>query len=190
MGAALAKTQKGAMEMTDETRVIRWPWMADIPAGSEKLAEFRRIVATVAAPDGVEMLRSQAFSASKDQIVRARETVWNTVAGHWDCGTAAMLTSELVENSIAHSGSHFFGLNIARTADGLLLTSVVDEGCNGFPHLLPNLSGPARGRGLRLVDALAVRWGVVRGARAGAAVWFEIGCRPVVPPAGRWRRLR
>lgn len=149
--------------------------MNHIPV-SDMLAGFQHIItATMTSPGVVEVLRSEAFSASTNQAVHARQAVWDTLAGHPDCGTAALLTGELAANAIAHSGSRFFGLAIARTEGDLLRVAVVDEGRTGFPRLIQGRSGAERGRGLALVDSLARRWGIIRCPRAGAAAWFEYG---------------
>ena len=147
---------------------------------------IRRSIAA-AMPNAVVTLQSKVFPARDDRIVRARQMVWDVQSGHRDCGTAALLAGELAANSVAHSGSRLFGLAIARTVSGVLWVAVADEGCKGFPRLRGDTSGARCGRGLRLVDSLACRWGITRQAHAGVAVWFECGGR-LRSPSRRIRR--
>ena len=100
-----------------------------------------------------------------------------------DCpttSTAVLLVSELVTNSIQHSRSRCSGGIVAVTlmalADGIR-AEVHDEGSVTVPTLhrepppAPGLQ--EGGRGLRLVNALAARWGYCRDA-ASAVTWFEL----------------
>jgi len=100
-----------------------------------------------------------------------------------DCpstSTAVLLVSELVTNSIQHSRSRCSGGIIAVTlialADGIR-AEVHDEGSVTVPTLRseppPTADLDERGRGLRLVDTLAARWGYCRDA-ASAMTWFEL----------------
>ena len=86
-----------------------------------------------------------------------------------------LLVSELVTNSLRHSGagpgdSIRLRLDVAR--DGVRV-EVEDDG-PGFEAATPSRPAPERtgGRGLWLVDLLASRWGVVR--KRGTCVWLEI----------------
>lgn len=100
-----------------------------------------------------------------------------------DCAstsTAVLLVSELVTNSIQHSRSRCSGGIVAVTLIALaggLRAEVHDEGSTTVPTLRSEPS-PAPdleegGRGLRLVDTLAARWGYCRDA-ASAVTWFEL----------------
>jgi anti-sigma regulatory factor (Ser/Thr protein kinase) len=86
-----------------------------------------------------------------------------------------LLLSELVTNSVRHSGAPAgatIGLRVCVLRNGGLRAEVTDGG-RGFeptPRDLPQTE--AGGWGLHLVDRLADRWGVDR--RGPARVWFEI----------------
>lgn len=94
--------------------------------------------------------------------------------------TAVLLVSELVTNSIQHSRSRCSGGIVAVTlialADGLR-AEIHDEGSVTVPTLRRDPPDPPDleegGRGLRLVDTLAARWGYCRDA-ASAVTWFEL----------------
>src|SRR5215813_400338 len=100
-----------------------------------------------------------------------------------DCpstSTAVLLVSELVTNSIQHSRSRCSGGIVAVILIGLadgIRAEVHDEGgvtvptLYSEPPLAPDLE--ESGRGLRLVDTLAARWGYWRDA-ASAVTWFEL----------------
>ena len=100
-----------------------------------------------------------------------------------DCATTStvvLLVSELVTNSIQHSRSRCSGGIVAVTlialADGIR-AEVHDEGSITVPTLRsepPPAPEPEEGgRGLRLLDTLAARWGYCRDA-ASAVTWFEL----------------
>lgn len=81
--------------------------------------------------------------------------------------TAVLLVSELVSNSVAH-GVGTVVLRLELEGD-LLRVEVGDQG-HGKPAIRQE-AGADGGWGLRLVDALARRWGVQDG---DALVWFEV----------------
>ena len=89
-----------------------------------------------------------------------------------------LLVSELVTNSVRHSGSPAGSkVGLAVSASGSTLRVEVTDAGRGFqptPRSAPHTE--AGGWGLHLVDRLAHRWGVHHGARA--VVWFEIDAAP------------
>ena len=100
-------------------------------------------------------------------------------ASHLESEVAVLLASELVTNSVLHSGSSVPGgvVTVSGAAGGGgVRVEVTDHSGPGVPVLLPagSADGEAEGsRGMRLVDALAARWGWRR--RGGQMVtWFEL----------------
>ena len=90
---------------------------------------------------------------------------------------AQLLVSELVTNSIKHSGCDDpIRLRVWTRSSGLKVE--VADGGYGFDA---GSVGPREdaegGRGLMILEALADRWGVCRDA--GTRVWFELSPRPV-----------
>jgi anti-sigma regulatory factor (Ser/Thr protein kinase) len=93
---------------------------------------------------------------------------------------AVLLASELVTNSVEHSGSAVAGGVVTVTVaagDKVVRIEVTDRSGDGVP-VLPPVSGAADdeaegGRGMRLVDALSARWGYQRGGGL-ATTWFEL----------------
>lgn len=90
---------------------------------------------------------------------------------------AQLLVSEVVTNSVRHSGSDDpIGLRVWLRCSGVKVE--IADGGVGFDEgdigARPDAEG---GRGLMLVDALADRWGVSRDR--GTRVWFELSPRSV-----------
>ena len=85
-----------------------------------------------------------------------------------------LLVSELLTNSLKHATSgplDSFQVCL-QLHDAKLRVEVIDGG-PGFRHAIPAGEEEMAGRGLRLVDAIADRWGVRLG-RKRTCVWFEI----------------
>jgi transcriptional regulator with XRE-family HTH domain/anti-sigma regulatory factor (Ser/Thr protein kinase) len=83
---------------------------------------------------------------------------------------ALLLTSELVSNSVRHSGSDWVELGI--TVDGeCLRVEVSDQSTETIRPRTPDIRG---GWGLTLLGALATRWGVDRQS-GGKTIWIEMG---------------
>jgi anti-sigma regulatory factor (Ser/Thr protein kinase) len=107
----------------------------------------------------------------------AREFVGGVLGLGHPCGdVAVLLASELFGNSVRHSGSGLPGetVTVAVTAGvGMVRVEVTDRSGSGVPELRPVGRDAEGGRGLRLVAALAARWGWRR--RGGRTVtWFEL----------------
>lgn len=84
-----------------------------------------------------------------------------------------LLVSELVSNSVRHAGvapDDLIGVSV-EVEKGRLRVEVSDGGPGFKPVSTPSLESGS-GFGLRLVDQLAHRWGVLLDDRA--RVWFEI----------------
>jgi anti-sigma regulatory factor (Ser/Thr protein kinase) len=93
--------------------------------------------------------------------------------------TLAVLTSELVTNAVLHARTAL-QVGVAREGQDLLI-GVGDRG-NGHPAQQPASETATQGRGLRLIDGLADRWGITR-YEGGKTVWFLLkGVR--APDAG------
>lgn len=89
---------------------------------------------------------------------------------------AVLISSELIANSVVHTGGSASSLQLRLHAgDGWLRVEVHD--CDPRPPQLQTPSGlDESGRGLLLVDAIADQWGV-DGTAAGKAVWAVLACR-------------
>jgi anti-sigma regulatory factor (Ser/Thr protein kinase) len=86
------------------------------------------------------------------------------------CDAAVLLTSETVTNAFTHGRSE---ARLSVTArPGVLLVEVSDDNSR-HPFLADHDNDALDGRGLKILDVLAARWGV-REERLGKVVWFEI----------------
>ena len=96
-------------------------------------------------------------------------------------GEGKRRASELVPNSVRHSGSAVPGgvVTVTVAADGESVWVEVTDRCGDGVPILPS-AVPADGdaeesRGLWLVDALSERWGYQRGGRS-AETLHPVGC--------------
>jgi anti-sigma regulatory factor (Ser/Thr protein kinase) len=86
--------------------------------------------------------------------------------------TLRLLVTELVTNSVRHTGASTVVLNVL-VGKRAVLTEVTDAG-PGFDPSETGTPGPDHtGWGLFLVQRLAERWGVTRNGH-GTKVWFEL----------------
>jgi anti-sigma regulatory factor (Ser/Thr protein kinase) len=86
---------------------------------------------------------------------------------------AALLTSELVTNSVRHSHSAWIDVEITLASD-VLRVEVSDQDRQTLRPRTPDLNG---GWGLTIVGQLATRWGVER-QTDGKTVWIEYDLTP------------
>lgn len=113
------------------------------------------------------------LDAEPASAARARAFVESTLE-QWDCAHLAdivlLLTSELVTNSVLHAGSEV-DLSL-RLTSGVLQIAVADR--SPVPPVIRDQSDQAtNGRGMVLLDAMALRWSVVP-TDAGKIIWFEV----------------
>ncbi len=91
------------------------------------------------------------------------------------CETAALLTSEMVTNSLLHGRSD---ARLAVTVDETgVLVEVGDDDVRR-PRRLRNETDALVGRGIRIVDHLATEWGTYP-TPSGKVVWFRLDRRSV-----------
>lgn len=86
-----------------------------------------------------------------------------------------LLVSELVTNSVRHSGATAAGASVrltVATRGRSVRVEVIDAGRGFDPQPRTKPQDEAGGWGLHLVDRIASRWGVTR--TRGSRVWFEI----------------
>ena len=85
-----------------------------------------------------------------------------------------LLVSELVTNSVRHSGAAGARVRLDVTSLGRTVRVEVSDGGAGFePRPRTKAQDEVGGWGLHLVDSIAARWGVQTGRRT--RVWFELG---------------
>ena len=92
---------------------------------------------------------------------------------------AALLATELVGNSVRHARPLPGGvMRVAWSVhDSRVLLKVTDGGGRSSPHVREAGPSDVRGRGLAIVDALVVDWGIDRcenGVGPVSTVWAEL----------------
>jgi anti-sigma regulatory factor (Ser/Thr protein kinase) len=106
------------------------------------------------------------------RFVRARLVDGDT-DGAVDIDTAALLVSEVVTNAILHARTT---VTLTVEVSDEVVRIAVRDGSPMRPRLHAFAPTSATGRGLRLLDALARRWGVdADPVTGGKIVWFEVG---------------
>lgn len=142
-------------------------------------AEFAEQLIAFLRQDEIHAADSDAFEAYVElaaepaSAARARTFVKQTLE-EWECAhlddIVVLLTSELVTNAVLHVGSDVdLSLRLSR---GILQIAVADRS-----PVTPIVREPSEeatnGRGMLLLDAMALRWSVVP-TEAGKIVWFEV----------------
>jgi anti-sigma regulatory factor (Ser/Thr protein kinase) len=111
-----------------------------------------------------------------DSVRLARRFVRDELADSGcDVDTAVLLASEVVTNAVLHGGSE---VRVVVQDLGDTARIEVSDGSTRSPRLNRFHVESATGRGLRLVEQLAVGWGVAAAAPGegeGKVVWFEVG---------------
>lgn len=125
--------------------------------------------------------QSMTIPAVPEQVRAARAFVAGALGESCaDAEVVLLLASELVTNSVEHSGSAVAGGVVTVTVaagDKVVRVEVTDRSGDGVPVLPPAAETDGTeaegGRGLWLVDMLAARWGYQRGGGL-ATTWFEL----------------
>jgi anti-sigma regulatory factor (Ser/Thr protein kinase) len=86
-------------------------------------------------------------------------------------GTVELMVSELATNGVQH-GRTSFEIAVDCT-DSEIRIEVTDRG-DGTPEMRCPRPDEPTGRGLRIVDLLAERWGVIELGPDGKTVWFTL----------------
>lgn len=126
------------------------------------------------------METSRSFERNPAQIpvvrryVRATLAEWGLDGGHGSVlDDVVLMASELFTNAVLH-GEGNVDVTVGLEDDCVRL-AVADRGNAGVPLLARTPPTEAfTGRGLRIVDRLAVGWGSRRHHRGGTEVWLEI----------------
>jgi anti-sigma regulatory factor (Ser/Thr protein kinase) len=89
-----------------------------------------------------------------------------------DEAEAALVLSELTSNALEHGGSDLLAVRVV-VAPGRLTIEVSDLTADE-PRPMPDSSKAETGRGLRIVDQLATRWGWDAVDGDGKTVWATL----------------
>jgi anti-sigma regulatory factor (Ser/Thr protein kinase) len=114
------------------------------------------------------------LTAGPEAAGAARRVLAEAVGGHVDddcLGTLRLLVSEVVTNSIRHSGTRD-PLELALYFNEDVLVSVTDHGKGFTPRPRVGDLDDVGGWGLQLVEELSSHWGVHR--NGSTRVWFIV----------------
>ncbi len=128
--------------------------------------------------DGAE-LAEVAIRIGAEAPGAAREVVSRCLTGAVEATVlenAQLVVSELVTNSVRHSGASEDDDVVVRVHlwRGLCRIEVEDPGGDGVIAPRPLRPAEGSGMGLNLVQMLSERWGVVRAARGPTRVWAQL----------------
>ena len=119
------------------------------------------------------------FAATVEEIRGARRWVADRMA---DAGcdadaidSAALVTSELTANVVRHTRSDRIGVRVSFDGNTVHIEVIDCDPNAGTPKVSAQDHSADRGRGLRIVEGLARRWGFEdRGDQR--AVWADVAC--------------
>lgn len=109
-------------------------------------------------------------------VPKALQGLRRTVRRYLDapCPDVQLCLTELVTNVIRHVGEGTpVRVRVARTDGGRVRVEVTDPAGQALPVSVPGALDDEQGRGLALLDAVALRWDVEQGAD-GKTVWCEL----------------
>jgi len=152
-----------------------WQWRAAVTAWI--------VVARVMQTERLTVLAADWFPGETVGVGQAREFVRGILGSAWPrCDDLLLMVSEVASNAVRHTasgdGGGWFDLTIAAAGFGVRI-AIADGGGSSEPRISDRGGEPdvlTGGRGLRIVDALADRWGHT-GNELGRVVWFEVECR-------------
>lgn len=116
----------------------------------------------------------RVFGGRPDQIGEVRAFIREHLAGHASGSDVTLTASELTTNAWEHTASGLaggtFSVQVELRPDDTIRLEVADNGGPaGFGLRKPGKEG---GRGLAIVTALSIEWGVT-GDASGRTVWAE-----------------
>jgi anti-sigma regulatory factor (Ser/Thr protein kinase) len=119
------------------------------------------------------------FPGDAASVRQSREFVRGVLGESWPClDDVLVMVSEIASNAVRHTASgdnSWFDVTVSVTGYTARV-AVVDRGSSSEPRIPDSgggLDALTGGRGLRIVDTLADRWGH-GGDELGRVVWFEV----------------
>jgi anti-sigma regulatory factor (Ser/Thr protein kinase) len=115
------------------------------------------------------------FDPDPDAVTAARKFVQEEMTRRgYDASDVSLVVTELVTNAVQHARTPF---RVAIWLDGGVAVEVADQDPRS-PVVVDSGPESVRGRGLRLVDALARAWGALP-TPEGKTVWALLDLQPI-----------
>ncbi len=126
--------------------------------------------------EGPDMQRQErTFARDAGEVPWARRFVRQVLAGHPAAADAELLASEVVTNAVLHAGDGATVTVAVSVSGAAVHIAVVDRGTASVPHWRDTGPDAEGGRGFRLVNEIASRWGFVREKTAARTTcWFDV----------------
>lgn len=125
----------------------------------------------VGAPAYTETLPREGESAGRARhLVAASLETWHLTEL---ADSAVLVVSELVTNAVQHSRFTSIRVTVTRVTERTVRVAVVDKDRTTLPELRAVGPDAECGRGLAVVDAVALRWGVDP-LRWGKRIWADL----------------
>ncbi|MFI7700345.1 ATP-binding protein [Nonomuraea sp. NPDC049480] len=129
---------------------------------------------------GGRFLAEFVFPGVPSSVPIARHCVKSvlTAAGHRNVTGVQLVVSELVANAAMHSTSGLAGglitVDVRTIGNELARIDVMDDGGLTVPQAREPSEMDCSGRGLQIVEEMALRWGIGDNALGGQRVWAEV----------------
>jgi anti-sigma regulatory factor (Ser/Thr protein kinase) len=123
--------------------------------------------------DAAGAAATRTFARRADEVPLARRFIRDALAGHPVSFDAELLTCELVTNAVQHAADAAEVTVTVVCLGPVVRVDVIDDGRTGLPYWREAAGHDEGGRGFRLVNEIAERWGFLR-ERTGTCVWFEV----------------
>ncbi|WP_158692630.1 ATP-binding protein [Streptomyces roseochromogenus] len=151
------------------------------PPGGERLGRLPGPVGPDRLASGAPLPRAAAFDlpsrptavSTARRVVRELLTAWEVPEGPLDDGV--LVTSELVTNALVHTAGDRIACRLHDTSDRIRIEVEDREGGPALPTARRPGPDDQHGRGLLLVDALSLDWGVTPiPGQLARVVWAEL----------------
>jgi anti-sigma regulatory factor (Ser/Thr protein kinase) len=109
-----------------------------------------------------EHVESESFPRHISAAPAARQFVRQAASGHPAAGDALLLAGELVANSLVHAVDATTITVTVAVSQAFIRIDVHDDGALGIPHMREAGQDAEDGRGFRLINQIAKRWGFIR----------------------------
>ena len=120
-----------------------------------------------------ELVSTTTFPRHIRVAPTARQFVRQAAAGHPAADDAILVAAELIANNLTHAADATTIIIIVTVSEASIRVDVRDDGALGIPHMRPGDPDAESGRGFRLVNQLARRWGFIQ-EPGGSCCWAEI----------------